>query len=516
MSASIVLTGLASTDPLPGNYVEVLFAQGPTAGFAGQRPILLIGNKTSAGNAVVDTTVYGPDTPVPALTEQDVINLTGTGSEIHRMWRRARAVAGTSVSIYFICVTASAGTAASKQFTLLNVPTTQITIRQYVGDEFVDYTAASGDTLASITSAISGLINAKTHWPVTAAQSTSATSNDSWTLTARVAGPRGNWIRAMASISAGNGSTPNTTLTGTTDAFLTAGATADVNTTALGNILASRYYYIASAAEDATQAGALLTQVNSQALPTTGIRQRCFFGSVDTQSNVDTIATGLNGARAEVVWLKAGLWTPAELAAHAAALYAVEELGSKPRLNFSGYPKNDSQAALWQNMPAPRDRTAWPTPTVLRTALNNGVTPIGVSTNGKTYLVKRITTKCLTGSTADYRIRDAHKVTIPDFFADDLVTKADLQLGGKNLTDDVAQGQEPPPSDTTTPNRFRDLCNGLINTYAANGLLQKADLTKQEMIVQRDPANSSRIQASIGLYPEDILDSTATVVKQVG
>jgi hypothetical protein len=116
------LTGLSAGDPLPGNFLEILFAQGATSGFAGTRPILLMGNKTSAGNGTVDTVVYGPDTVTPALTENDVINLTGTGSELHRMWRRAQRIAKTSVGIYFIIVTASGGTAASKQNTLANGP----------------------------------------------------------------------------------------------------------------------------------------------------------------------------------------------------------------------------------------------------------------------------------------------------------------------------------------------------------------------------------------------------------
>jgi phage tail sheath gpL-like len=511
------LTGLSAGDPLPGNYLEILFAQGATSGFAGTRPILLIGNKTSAGNGTVDAVVYGPDTVTPALTENDVINLTGTGSEIHRMWRRAQRIAKTSVGIYFIIVTESAGTAASKQNTLANVPTGGGTVTQYVGDEFVEYSFLANDTLASITAGIVAAINGKTHWPVTAAQSTSVGANDSWTMTARQKGPRGNWIRQQTRITFGNGGTPNTTLTGGTDAFLTSGATADSNTTALGTIASARYYYIASAAEDATQFGAVVTQVNNMALPVVGIRQRAFAGSVDTQSNVDTIAAGLNAARAEIVWQKAGLWTPSELAAHFAALYAVEELPEKPKCNFSGYPRNDSESANW-GPPAPRDQTAWPTTSVQRIALNNGVTPIAVTSRGGTYLVKRITTRSLNGSNADYRIRDAHKVTICDFFGDELIQKERDQLGGKNLADDPAPGSpNQPDKETATPNRYRDLINGLVNRYGnALSLLQQIDITKAEMIVQRNAVNRSRMDSSIPLYPCDILDSTASLILQVG
>lgn len=515
MPASIVLTGLATNDPVPGNYLETLFAQGPAAGFAGQRPLLLIGNPTTAGVGVA-ATVYGPDTVVPCQTENDVINLTGAGSELHRMWLRAQPIAQNTTSIYILIVAQSVGTAASFPFTLVNVPTASGNIRIFVGDDFVDTAFAASDTLATITANMVTNILGKSRWPVTAAQATVTTPNDSCTITARCKGPRGNWIRRMASINFGNGSTPNTTITGTTDAFLTGGATADDNTAALATILATRYYYIASAAEDSTQFTALVNQVNTQALPISGIRQVCFAGSVDTQANINTIATTNNAVRAEFIWQKAGLLTPAEMAAKAAALYAVEEATTKPKFNFSGYPRNSSEQALWGAWPAPRDQTSWPTRAVVKTALLNGVTPIGVAGNGTTYLVKRITSRSLLGANADYRTRDSHKRTIIDFFGDDWIAKTALQLGGKNLTDDPKPGDPNQPTpDTTTPRRYKDLTFQLIDAYASVSILQNTAATKANAIFQREPANPSRLSASVGLFPVDILDQTAAQVLQV-
>lgn len=514
----VVLTGLSINDPLPGNFLEILFAQGGTAGFAGVRSILLIGNATSAGIGTPDTTIYGPDTPTPLLTENDAINLTGTGSELHEMWVDTQRIVGSATKIYALIVTASAGTAASKQFTLATVPNGAGTVKCYVGPESVEYSFASGDALATITAGIVSAINAKTYWPVTAAQSTSSSANDSWTLTARIKGPRGNWTRAQSGLSFGNGAAPNTTLTGQTDAFLTSGATADSNATALATILATRYYYIASAAGDATQLGAVVTQVNTQALPTNGIRQRVFAGSVDTQSNVDTVAAGLNAARAEIWWQKNGLIAPHRMAARAAAIAALEEnSGDKPMCNYVGFPRNDPESALWGSWPAPRDQSAWPSPVTLRVALNNGVSPIAVRSIGSTYLVDRITTRSLNGSNPDYRIRPVHKVTVCDFFGDDWNQRCNDQFGGKNLTDDVPQGDpNQPPPDTTTPARFRDSGLGLINEYGAKFLLQKIDITKREAIFQRETGNPERLSASFGLYPVDVLKQTASLIRQVG
>jgi phage tail sheath gpL-like len=116
MSASIVLAGLGANYLTPGNYLELLFAQGQAGGATSARDILLIGNKTTAGSAVADTVIYGPDTPVPLQTESDAIALFGAGSELHRGWRAVTAV-NTVTTIRAIVVTESAGAAATATIT---------------------------------------------------------------------------------------------------------------------------------------------------------------------------------------------------------------------------------------------------------------------------------------------------------------------------------------------------------------------------------------------------------------
>lgn len=504
-AADIVLTGLAANDPVPGTYIEVAFAQGEASGAGSPRNILLLGNKTSAGSATVDTGLYGPDTQVPLQTESDAISLFGNGSPLHRMFRRVTAV-NRDTAVYAVAVTASAGTAASGTVVIATQATGNGVHRMWVGDEYVDTTIVSGDAAATIATAIRDNVNAKLHWPVTASVATATI-----TLTAKVAGPRGNWIRYQASITSGIG----TTSTAATDAFLTSGATADDNTAALATILAKKYYYIVSEAEDATQLGALCSQVDTQAAPTSGIRQRVFAGSVDTISNVNTVATGRNQARAEITWSKASPWTPAELAANQAAVVALfENSGTSPRCNFAGF-GNDALTAPYWKVPAPRTASAAPTRADIKSALNNGVSPIGVNPNGTTYLVNRITTRSLNGSTADYRIRDSHKVTICDFFADDLYAKTALNYGGKKLADDPPQGARPPGADVVTPSRWRSGIFGLIDLYDDNDLLQEVAKIKSGTQVRRASSPTSRVSARVPLEPIDCAFQFAAYVAQV-
>lgn len=505
MSASIVLTGLSANDPVPGTYVQVNFAQGPSTGSGSPREILLMGNKTTAGAATADTVIYGPDTQVPLQTEADAIALFGAGSELHRMFRRVAKV-NKDTTVRAIAVTESGGTAASGVITIATTATGNGNIRVWVGDEFVDTAIASGDTATVIGDAVAVNINAMTHWPVTAADVTGAV-----TLTAKNKGPRGNWIRFQAAITSGIA----TTQSASTDAFLTSGATADSNTAALATILAKRYYYIVSAAEDSTQAGALITQVNTQAAPTTGIRQRAFIGSVDTLANITTIATGKNAALAEFTWHKNAPWTPAEIAANQAAIVALfENSGSSPRCNFAGFGNDPDTAAYWV-VPASRDATAAPTRANIKSALNNGISPIGVNANGTTYLVNRITSRSLSGSTVDYRIRDSHKVTISDFFADDLQAKVTLQHSGKKLASDPPKGARPPGPTVVTETILRGTIFSMIDQYDFADLLQNVQAIKDGTVVQRETNPSSRASMRIPLQPIDIALQFAIAIDQV-
>jgi phage tail sheath gpL-like len=510
MSGDIVLAGIAANDPTPNPaYIEVNFAQGDSGGDSSEYEILLIGNKTT-GSATVDTVIYGPDSLVPMQTEGDVIALFGAGSELHRMWRRVNKINKTT-TVRAIAVTESAGTAASATCVIATAADANGAVRFYLGDEFADTSITSGDAVDTIGANMVTNINAKTHWPITASY-TSGT--DTLTFTAKQKGPRGNDIRyQIAKI----GSFATTFSTGATDTALASGATADSNTAALATILPDRYFYLVSAADDATQLGALVTQVNTQASASTGIRQGVFAGFTGTLANGITLATGRNAARGEIAWQKESDWTPAELAANAAALYALLEVKPRPRTNFCNFGTRAADQPYWV-VPAPRNASAHPTAADIKSALNNGLSPIAVvKKNGATKLVNRITTRSLNGSQQDYRIRPAHKRTICDFFADDLGAVITTRFGDKKIGDDVPQGAPPLGSDFVTPERMRGAVVGLINTYDANGNWDPAGAArmKANLEVQRQVSNPARMGVRINAEPVENYEAGLFQIQQV-
>lgn len=506
MTLSIPLTGLTASDVVPGTYVEVNFAQGAASSGALSYPVLLMGNKTSAGSATADTVIYGPDTATQCTSQTECDALFGPGSELSRMFAEFTAV-NKDTPLYMIAVTESGGTAATGTLTIATAATANGSVRCYVGEEFAEASITSGDSVTTIATALVAAINAKTAWAVTAGNSAGVI-----TLTAKIKGPRGNLIRFSGQIF---GSSVGTTASPTAQTAMSSGATADSNTTALATIITRRFGYIVTAAHDATQVGALATQVTTQALPTTGFRQAAICGSVDTLANATTFATGINNARVECVWLQNSDRLPGELAARACAIYALNEstLTGKRSLNFDDYGTKDGENAFW-NVKAPRAGTV-PTRANIKSALENGITPISVALNGTTRIVKRITTRCLNGSVSDFRIRDAHKRVICDRFGDDLLVKGTLQLAGKSLGNDPLDGQKPPGPNVVTPRVGKALVNALLREYAANDLIQNVDQTIADAIVQRETASPTRLTARIPLQPIDILDQSGFVVDQL-
>ena len=506
MSAEITLTGLAANDPVPGNYGEIVFAQGPASGGGSAYVLLLIGGMLAAGNAAY-ATVYGPGTPIQMATEQDAISLFGAGSELHRMFRRVTLV-NTTTPLYAIAV--QEGTSAAQStgtITFTGTATGAATARVFVQDQYVDTGISTGDTptVQAANAAIN--VNSQTRWPVTAAAVAGVL-----TLTAKQKGLRSNFIRYFAQIKP---STSGVTVTPTISTLQSGGTVSDSanQAAALATILPFRYYYLVSAAEDATQLGALLAQVNAQALPVSGITQRVFAGSQDTLANVTTIATGLNGALAEIVWLAQSDAPPCELAATQAGIMALLEASFPPRLNMDGVGNDSVTQGLWP-IKAPLSGAA-PTRAQIAAALNSGISPIQVWPTGNTSLVSRITTRSLNGATVDYRTRDSSIVTILHLLWDYLKAQEVAQLSGKVIGQDPVANSPDPAPNVCTPRVYRAVIVQVLSLFASNGMLQNLAQIIAGTQVQISGVSATRMTALIPAQPVALLHQTATSITQV-
>ncbi len=501
--ADVVLTGLAANDPVPGEYVEVAFSQGPASLATSTDKVLFMGGMLSSG-AGSASIVYGPDTSIPMTSADDAALLFGLGSELHRQIKRFMQINKTT-PVYAIAIAeGSSPSAATGTLTIATTATGPGTLRVHCEDEYVDVGFTTGDTPTVIATNAVIQINAKTHWPATAGNSAGVI-----TLTTKQKGLRANLTRYFARMIPFTGS--GSTVTPTASTLMTGGTVSDSNTAALAVIAALQFYYIVPAAVDSTQLVALLAQVTSQALPINGIRQRIVWGSTDSIANTITIVDAMNAARSEVAWQLDGDVPGPELAAMLAAAYTLYEAPSVPRLNFNFYGQNDGEP--W-GLRAPLSGSV-PTRSQVSAALSAGVSPIAVQ--GKSaYLVKRVTNRYKLGAVLDYRIRDPHKVLISDRYANSLVAKAALQLRGKEIGDDPKKNEPSAGPRVVTPRVVKAMIDGLTSFYGGNDLLQNVPTIKTNTIVLRDSGNKTRMGARIPLEPIDILDQLAFRVDQIG
>lgn len=511
---SIEVVGVPAGYATPGDYLQINFGVGPAASGSGEYAILIVGNKTSDGSATVDSVVYGPSSTPALQSEADMIALAGAGSEAHRMYRRIRKINKTT-PVYAIFPTESAGANATGTLALAGGASANCTFRVWCGDDFADTPVATGNTNAVVGAAAVIQCNNKTEWPVTFAGTTTLTA------TAKQKGPRGNEIRIRAAFINADGTiglsvTPNNTSTA-----LTSGATSDTWTTALATLLPGRYYYIVSPSNDV--AGAtfddLVTQVLTQALPATGIRQRVITGHVGTQANASTVAatSTINTPRAQVWWHENSEWTAGEIAAEKAAQLAMLE-DMDPAYNTRDFGKGtvgSLDTSSLSYLPAQYDQSKWATATSVETALKNGVSPIASRQDGGTHIVWSITSKHKNGSNFDYRSRSTHIVSVLDRFADELIAAYAAELGAKKIIDDPQPGEQILAPNVASPRTIKALVYRLVDEYGRRGLFKNVDTIKNEIEVVRDENNLSAVGVRIPARVIDLLLQTKTVVDDV-
>jgi len=460
---TILVSGFATDDAVPGSYRASVLGAGLIA--IGQLPVKVcaIGNKTSAGTATPDVDVVGP-----LVSEADADSLLGYGSECATIVYGALSVGNVNVYAAPVLEPAAGPVASSIVVTFSNGSVRNGTARGRIGGKAFAFGVAAGEattiTATNMDLACKSIIRA---------QATSSPSSSAVTLTNRNTGARGNQLLLQLDLS----DVPGLTATVTVGAAVAghsglwtfgSGAGADSIAPQLANLTGDTYDFLAIAANDTTTMGLVKAQLVSEALPGVSHLENAIYAICGGYSAAASLAnTTLNDARSTLVWGQylenSVAWVAGKVAAMRASMVAQQP-------NFKWAQTAECRLVGAQ----PQLKSDNPGHATQKNALNNGLCV--VRTEGTDVVIVRgITTKCLTGTSPDYRTRDWTDVDVTDRINREVgalwtaVTATNMWAEPDNPT-----GAQP-SAGVITPNNWNALLTSAMRGFANNGWVYLVD-----------------------------------------
>lgn len=490
MSAPVRLTGLPDNWRTPGAWAEIEFAQGPANAALGAREALVVGPKLTTGTATVNTIYALPNAGTAAL-------LAGSGSPPSRVAEQYMKY-GSAPALYGIFYTPTGGTQASYSVSIDagGNPTKRGTATVQVVDKVCSYGFTTADNGSSIADGITAAINTNVMLPVTAT-AYSAGTGTGVTITDKIATAAANTsYRVRTDVTSGCGVTLGA------GGDLTGGVGDD--STPLTNALAVannvRKYYMGVPVSDATLAGLLETHINNKSQPNPGLRSVGIVAGRGTIAATTTIANGINHERIQYVLHEDSDHDPAQLVGELMGLRAQEE-NTDSAVNLAG-------RAL--NLNKQYDEADWPTPDEQSTCINEGIAVIG-SNDSTAYLVMNVDTrsKNSTGTVNDFRVTEAHRVSVADEFVDRVLVTWSLNYAYKKFKDDdrLADGTVNPNQtykrSTVKPSMLRKMVATILRQFDDEEKLQNVDASIASISSKKSTLNASRGEVQVNLHAID-------------
>lgn len=516
--ALIPITGFPSSNRVPANRAEILFAQGPASGATGVREVVICAPKLAGG-----TITAGELESI--RNEATLITLAGEGSPAHRIGR-IFLLANKTAKLHLLGVDGTSGgspVAADATVTYATTATGTGSSKITISGEEIEFGINNGDTAIEIATSAVAAINARTWLPVTADNASGTVAVV--TITAKLAG-----------LSGGNGTDPTIRFrseitTGIATTRTDSGAALGLGTgtpgvdgtttepvslaTSLAFLDSVRKYYMVFSANDATSLTNIETHISNKSEPSPGLRSVGIVAFNGTLADGQTLATGANYERLSLVWQPNSEHDPAELAGNfAAILQKRQEVDAA--FNFDSYRQSD-----WLIKPA-FSVGDWPDNADLVDAVNDGLLPISSNDSGSFVVISTTTrSKNAAGTVDDFRANEQHRISVADLFTDEMLQRADIIYENFKIANDplnvdgtVDFNARLPPK-TLTPHRARTPIEEQIDDYAFRGLLTNATESKESLTVVRDPNNSGRMEAGFDLRVIDLLHQNSYRVAEV-
>lgn len=462
---SIQVVGFSNTMKVPGFYADTIYNAGPIS--IGDIPLicLLVGNQLSTGSATPDSSIFD------IFSTADADTYYGAGSELAVMCYAALQIPGVKIKAA-ACAEGGGAVAATATITITGTWTTGGTITYRVDGVPIYVTVLSTDTISTLADSIVLAANGTSHLSATALKGAGAAFVV--TLTRKSKGPRGNQgtlAQDITGLPTGCVSTiaGGSALTGGIVPF-TGGTTADNLTTLLGVLGSDQYDRIAFAENDATNAAKIKTFLNTQAGSLVGFLMHAVITVNGTLSSAISLAqTTFNAERVEVCWYLNSETIPSAISATFTA-YRTSIEQADPDAAYDGY--------LLPGVLPQQFHADWAITSVLVSALDNGVTPIGTNRTGSAYIVRAVTSHSLdSGGNPDYRTLDTSQAVVPDYVRNTLrlYWLTSFKIQNPKVGPDPAPTARAAPAGVATPSLWNRNVKNILIGLEANLILTAVD-----------------------------------------
>lgn len=513
--ALIPILGVPSTFRVPGQYAEILFAQGPSTASAEAREVILIMPKLAAGASWTAGTINRIN------NELDVIEGAGNGSPLHRA-ARIFLRSNDDAKLWALPYDASSGAGIVSAAATLEYVTdpsgTGVTTVTIAGEQCsVGYDSTF--TVTTLAATMVAVINSRTWLPVTAANVMGVI-----TLTAKVAGAsQGDGTVPVIRYRGAISSNTTTTITvsgafvGSSVAGVDGAVTENANlVAALDNITQARYYYMGFSVFDAVNLTSIVTHLSLKSEPIPGLRSVGCVGFNGTLAAAQTLTTARNYERLQMAWQPSGDADPAYLVGNMLGIrQKYEQLDSA--YNFDGY----RRSADWLILPA-HSETDWPDFDDQNDAINDGITPIASDArNSSIVMTITMRSKGPGGVVDDFRAAETHRVSVADEYTDTMLLRHAINFANKKLKGDellsdgsVNTNQQLYPG-VVTPHQYKPFVRRILQEFGDAAKLQEIPKSQSGLRVVRDPNNTGRLEVGLDLHVIDLLHQTTFRLAEV-
>lgn len=430
---AIVVSGVPDSRKTPDVYLEV--SPGTSgAGGTGQKTSVLVGQGLATGSMSAGDVETCQNTT-------EAISLGGQGSELHLMAKGFFAT--NSGGVLSLAMLTPGTTASTRTIVFVNAATANGYYYVWCNGNKYSLTITNGDGIDNMADNLAAGIAAESWYgdlPFTVASD----GVDTVTFTTKNLGPQSQW--AVWCIHDKDSELPGTT-TATLSAVGVSGGSDPTVTTCVTALTPASYDLVGWSNTDATAITAIESYIDTQVGPLVGFRQQSVLGSADNYVNTKTMAqTNANHKRLQVAWSESDNETYFEMVGRVVGLRANKEAGDP------AYPYNRTVLSGYRVASA---TNLYPTPTEIENALNNSITPIGVS-SGNGVVVRGITSYSLNGATPDYTCLDTACVTVPDYMADVLDSVMSARWSSSKGAADYTEPTDTPRG-VVTPRMVKDV-----------------------------------------------------------